>query len=177
MKGIASHNYTSHHNSTIENSKIVPANSTRPSQNHAKICIINARSLRNKFSDLKALAFADEYDIIGVSETWINTDHRDYIAEYSLPGYSIFNSERIGKIGGGVLMYIKTELCPILINKPAIRNIDSIYVQIKSQSHKKLILALTYRPPAQTTEIDTQIYDQIADIICEGDTIIFGDFN
>ena len=40
--------------------------------------MFNARSLRNKFSDLEALAISEEFHIIGISESWINTENRDF---------------------------------------------------------------------------------------------------
>ncbi|MCP4272758.1 MAG: hypothetical protein GY781_12470, partial [Gammaproteobacteria bacterium] len=36
---------------------------------------------------------------------------------------------------------------------------------------------ITYRPPAQSSEIDSIIYDQIVETCCQGDAVIFGDFN
>ncbi len=40
--------------------------------------MFNARSLRNKFSDLKALAATDDFHIIGITETWLNTNQGDF---------------------------------------------------------------------------------------------------
>ena len=74
-------------------------------------------------------------------------------------------------------MYIKNVLSPILITNTEIKNIDSVYVQIKTKSRNKLTLGLIYRPPAQSSETDKKLYDQIADISCQGDVIFFGDFN
>ena len=34
-----------------------------------KVCLVNARSLRNKFQDLAAIAFLENFDIIGVTES------------------------------------------------------------------------------------------------------------
>ncbi len=133
--------------------------------------------MRNKFSDLEALALFENYDIIGVTESWINTEERDFLAEFAIPGYCLFNSERKNKVGGGVLLYVKENLSPILLTKPTINNIDNIYVQIKNKSHSKLTVGITYRPPAQSSEIDSIIYDQIVETCCQGDAVIFGDFN
>ena len=51
-----------------------------------KVCLVNARSLRNKFHDLAAIAFLENFDIIGVTESWVNTEKRDFLAEYNI-GY------------------------------------------------------------------------------------------
>ena len=43
--------------------------------------------------------------IIGITESWANNDITD--AELGLEGYVMFRKDRIGKRGGGVLLYIK----------------------------------------------------------------------
>ena len=140
------------------------------------VCLVNARSLRNKFLDLAALAYFEEYDIIGVTESWINTEGRDYLAEYNLKGYSLFSCERSQRVGGGVILYIKSHLHPQEISKPNIENIDTKYVQIRSGSDK-LILGLVYRPPSQTQIIDSILFEQISDICNVNNAVILGDFN
>ena len=52
--------------------------------------MFNPRRLSNKFSDLEVLATSEEFHIIGLSESWINTENRDSLVEYNLPNYSIF---------------------------------------------------------------------------------------
>ena len=66
-------------------------------QNFLKICMFNARILKNKFSDLEALAASDDFHIIGVSELWINTENRDFLVEYNLSDYSMFSCEQQDK--------------------------------------------------------------------------------
>ena len=141
-----------------------------------KACYINARSIRNKFTDLEALAALEEYHVIGVTESWLDTTNRDFLAEYSLPGYSAFSCERQNRLGGGVLLYVKASLHPTLVQKEVINNVDVAIVEIKNRS-RKVTLALIYRPPRVTSDIDDRLYEQIADISCHTDSIFFGDFN
>ena len=44
-------------------------------------------------------------NIIGVTESWANNDITD--AELGLKGYVMFRKDRMGRRGGGVLLYIK----------------------------------------------------------------------
>ena len=46
--------------------------------------------------------------IIGITESWANTDITD--AELLLTGYVIFRRDRIGRRGGGVILYIKESI-------------------------------------------------------------------
>ena len=80
---------------------------------YIKACYIKARSLRNKFTDLEALAATEDYHVIGVTESWLNTASRDFLAEYQLPGYVLFSCERKNRAGGSVLLYVKACLHPI----------------------------------------------------------------
>ena len=73
-------------------------------------------------------------------------------------------------------LYVKPHLHPHVITKPQITNIDVKYAQILSGS-EELILALVYRPPAQNSNVDNELYEQISDICNHNDAIIFGDFN
>ena len=98
---------------------------------------VNACSLRNKFSDLQEIAFTENYDIIGVTESWLNLQNRDYLAEYNIPGYVTFEKSRVNKNGGGVILYIKASLNPILLSKPNIANVDALFILLKNHSGEK----------------------------------------
>ena len=138
---------------------------------------VNARSLRNKFSELEEMAFTEQYDIIGVSESWLNLLNRDFLAEYNIPGYITFEKSRLNKNGGGVILYIKAGLNPILLSKPIIANVDALYIILKNHSGKKLAIILTYRPPAQPVQTDSDLFDQLSEIIDTHDAVVMGDFN
>ena len=46
--------------------------------------------------------------IIGKAESWANTDISD--AELGLTGYVMFRKDRIGRRGGGVILYVKKQI-------------------------------------------------------------------
>ena len=138
---------------------------------------VNARSLRNKFSELEEIAFTENYDIIGVTESWLNLQSRDFLAEYNIPGYVTFEKSRVNKQGGGVVLYIKDNLNPILLSKPIIPNVDALFILLNNHSGKKLAITLTYRPPAQPVQTDSDLFDQISEISDTHEAVIMGDFN
>ena len=149
---------------------------TTPESNHLKACYINARSLRNKFEDLQVLASTHDYDIIGVTESWLNTENRDFIAEYKLPGFSIFSCERTNRIGGGVILYVRSTLNPIAVKTETVTNVDQVYIEIKGKSNK-VIIGLIYRPPGQHIEVDHALSESIFESSCRCEAVIMGDFN
>ena len=118
----------------------------------------------------------EEYDIIGVTESWIDSKYKDFLAEFSIPGYNLYSSERHQRKGGGMLLYVKSTLHPIALLKQAIENINATYIQLKINL-RKITIGLIYRPPAQSHSIDDKLYEQLAEISCENQSIIFGDLN
>ena len=70
----------------------------------------NARSLKsnsNKIKDPLSELNLD-FDIITIVETWF--DDKDDISEFVLDGYNCYNINRSNKKGGGVVIYIKSDL-------------------------------------------------------------------
>ena len=138
--------------------------------------MFNARSIRNKFSELEALAASEEYHVIGVTESWINMQDGDFSAEFRLPGYSMFSYERENRAGGGVLFFVKASLHPTVIEKEKIISVDKIFLQLIVRS-RKIILGLVYRPPAHNPTADRKLYEQLTDISNSFDSVFIGDFN
>ena len=126
---------------------------------------------------MEEVVLTENYDIIGVTESWLNTENRDFLAEYNLPGYSIFEKSRTDKKGGGILLYVKDHLNPVQLPKPQIANIDTLYLLLKDNLGKKIVIGLIYRPPAQPVPTDREIYEQISEICNNEDTVLMGDFN
>ena len=67
---------------------------------------LNARSIVNKKSELNIMV-----DDICITESWANNDIT--YAKLGLAGYVMFRKDRMGRRGGGVLLYIK-ETIPAL---------------------------------------------------------------
>ena len=57
--------------------------------------------------------------IIGITESWANNDITD--AKLGLEGYVMFRKDRMGRRGGGVLLYIK-ETIPAYMKYSYTRN-------------------------------------------------------
>ena len=59
----------------------------------------------NKKSELNIMVNDSDPHIIGITESWANKDITD--AELGLEGYVMFRKDRMGRRGGGVLLYVK----------------------------------------------------------------------
>ncbi len=79
--------------------------------------MFNAGSLMNKLDELNNLASLSHIDVICVTEAWLHDELKDH--EISLPGYVLFRHDRpSSKRGGGVALYVKSNLRPQLITPP-----------------------------------------------------------
>ena len=73
-----------------------------------KCVCLNARSILNKKNELDMVDDIKPH-IIGITESWANNDITDaeFGLELKLEGYVMFRKDRMGRRGGGVLLYIK----------------------------------------------------------------------
>ena len=70
-----------------------------------KCVCLNARSIIHKKNELNIMVDEIKPRIIGIIESWTN----NYItyAELGLEGYVMFRKDRMGRRGGGMLLYIE----------------------------------------------------------------------
>jgi len=143
-----------------------------------KIVHINCRSMRANFDKLKLFVSQTmaRFDIIAISETWLN-DYDD-LKQYDLDQYNAYYCSRHGKAGGGVALYIKSELQQKKIQDVKIANVfEYICAEILLTNCKKIIIGTIYRAP----NADHTIFnDQLKNIIMLQKNKTFylcGDFN
>jgi len=72
-----------------------------------KVCVQNCRSLVKNLSLFQRFVYSSDFQIIGVSETWLNDTITD--CEILFKAYSIYRKDR-GSSSGGVLLAISNEL-------------------------------------------------------------------
>ena len=75
------------------------------SKSEIKCVCLNTRSIINKKTELNIMVDDIKPHIIGITESWANNDITN--AELGLEGYVMFRKDRIGRRGGGILLYIK----------------------------------------------------------------------
>jgi len=104
-----------------------------------KCLCFNAQSLRNKMSELLATVTAKDPEIIRITESW--GDEKISDAEFSIPGYSMYRSDRtFGHRNGGVLLYVKADLNAVQVT-------DQIWCKINITSGNELYIGVCYRSP------------------------------
>ena len=79
-----------------------------PTEFGYKCVCLNARSIVNKRNDLNNMVEDIDPHIIGITESWATPDISD--AELGMTGYVMFRKDRLGRRGGGVILYIKESI-------------------------------------------------------------------
>ena len=114
-----------------------------------KIAHLNAELLnRQHFFQTKELALENDFDILSISETLINSSVTN--ASVEIPGYRIFRLDRIGKTGAGVCAYVKSALkVDVLKDLTGITEsgLHQLWIQVQNKKLRSLLVCIIYRPP------------------------------
>ena len=136
--------------------------------------LFNARSLRNKMTDFRAFVATFSVDIIAITETWLDTGGRDFEGEYHLPGYSMFHRDRVNRAGGGVLLYVRTLLTPVLV--PIVSPFEIVGAELRG-CYPALQVFVVYRPPKHNLDPDLALYECLSRLLQDKPSLVVGDFN
>ena len=104
----------------------------------------NVRGLDTNLAQVKLLAFNTNQDVLAISETLLSPALKDH--EIAIQGYQILRRDRIGRTGGGVVIYHKDSLDCISIEKYDNPDIEATWLEVKIRS-QRLLVGCIYRPP------------------------------
>jgi hypothetical protein len=151
-------------------------NSISPFCSNFKVVHINAQSLRCHIDEIRVLFLSCNVDAICVSESWLKPDISDF--EIQLPGYKIIRNDRLGKVGGGVAIYLRSHisskvLChslPHYCSKP-----EYLFIEI-AINNTKCLLSVCYRPPkiGFLSEFENALLNYMPSY---NNILVLGDFN
>ena len=112
--------------------------------------------------------------IIGITESWATPDISD--AELGMTGYVMFRKDRLGRRGGGVILYIKESIqaYEIKLEKKAECE-EAVWCNIVT-GKSTLTVGLVYRSPNISMEENEKMHNAIKEV-SKRDCIIMGDFN
>jgi len=140
----------------------------------------NATSLINKWSDLNSLILVlNSPHIILITETWFNT-----LSICKLDNYNLFCKNREAVRGGGVAIYVRSDLESFEVSDGTLSNTRSEQVWCFVKVNEETILVgCVYRPPLADGGISHEISKSIgyASHLCKADSskhlLVAGDFN
>ena len=68
---------------------------------YLKLCLLNARSIKNKSADFVCYGLSTGADVFAITETWFTDKDIAHKAEITLLGYKLLDRPRTEKSGGG----------------------------------------------------------------------------
>ena len=146
-----------------------------------KLSIIhfNSRSMYANFNNIKEYVntFTQPFNIIAISETWINTDKG---IDFELNGYELRYNNRKNKGGGGVAIYVDVSLNFRVLDcmTTVVDNLlECITIEICKEKHKNVIISCIYRAPGSSIEIFNEWIEGMFSQINSKIVFICGDFN
>ena len=79
-------------------------------ENKLSVYYTNCRSILNKIDLLRGLACVEKFDIIALTETWLDMSGKVFNPEVKIDGYTLFYKDRENRRGGGVALYVRDTL-------------------------------------------------------------------
>ena len=108
FKLVSQGGYTEKPNTTSIDKDSKKTSATNSVEFGYKCVCLNARSIVNKRNELNIMVEDIDPHIIGITESWATPDISD--AELGMTGYVMFRKDRLGRRGGGVIIYIKESI-------------------------------------------------------------------
>ena len=127
----------------------IERNANRNSHKGVKCFLANARSLKNKFQDLHAIVFAEQFYVLAITETWFDPSVLDH--EVIPSGYTIYRRDRQDQRGGGVLLAFCNNL--MFVRRSDLEtSCKLLWCEFTDDQGSKYLFAVFYRPP--NTNVD-----------------------
>ena len=125
------------------------------------------QSLPPKIDELIALIQVENFDVIALNETWLDTENKYLLSEVAIHGYKVFHVDKptpTGR-GGGSIMYVKNTLNPIERKSSATCTREIIQVDINPKNAVHLKPVLIYRNPRITAADDDEFHTMLEEIL------------
>ena len=156
--------------------------------NIPSLFLTNCNRVLNKLDELHLVANSKTFDIIALTESWLNEDIDDSVLAMS--GYSLFRRDRSARMGGGILCYISNAI-PVWSPTLETSNDDDLEImwlilrpRVLPRPMSVVALAVVYCPPWFNVDMCRKCCRYI--IECAGELsrkypnlllLICGDFN
>lgn len=120
------------------------------------VASLNIQHLLPKLDELKFHLYDKAGpDIVGLYETFLNRDINDSVL--IIDTFNIERKDRVGKNGGGVLVYISNKVPYKRRHDLEDDDIESICIEITYPNKRPFILSFIYRPPCSNQKLDKYI--------------------
>ena len=136
----------------------------------------NICNISNKLDELAHLLLHGNIDILGLQETFLNSNTLDSVLQVN--GFNFFRKDR-GANGGGILVYIRNSLKVLRRSDLESDDCEMLWLQLFERKHSAIsLIGFIYRPPSSDSSLDECIASNIeAACIKSSKIYILGDVN
>ena len=139
----------------------------------------NCRSLnQEKLADLRQYTVRYDPDVICLTETWFTQERED---NSQIPGYNLFCSNRVKRIGGGAAIYIRSSINAKVIERCDSSTVSAVWLLVRHPEMPKTILSCIYHPPSSDNNVTLDYLENSLCKLCSKNPnakiMVIGDFN
>ena len=146
-----------------------------PKEKGIKVSHLNIRSLRNKIHDLEILLKDYPYELISLTETWLD----EFICNnmITVNGYNLERKDR-AEHGGGVCCYIRSNIPYIRRYDLEDDELELLWIEIKPRNETSFFVGTVYRQPSGSISFFDVLENNLDKAAAFSDRIVLlGDFN
>ncbi|KAJ8031077.1 hypothetical protein HOLleu_27685 [Holothuria leucospilota] len=120
------------------------------------------------------------FSFIAISETWFNTT--TFHDLFNIDGYNFIHNDRIDGRGGGVALYIKSNIKYVIrddLSRHLTNDAETVFIEIQNGNKGNVIIGVIYRPPDNQMASFNNSLSSCLHVICNEhkDCFLAGDFN
>ncbi|CAH8292204.1 unnamed protein product [Schistosoma rodhaini] len=141
------------------------------------LMLINARSIQNKMTQLRALLLLHNPSLVLITESWLSSDITDTYLQ--IDTYELFRCDRVTKKGGGCLIYASKNMRTEIFSDHILSKVpDSMWLTVHTLECK-ILIGCIYGAPNTPSLTDTIISESFAKAasLDFAYKIVCGDFN
>lgn len=141
-------------------------------------CCMNSQSIcarkLSKLEELRNIAMVSKVDVMCLSESWLNETVNDDLLQ--IESYKIVRNDRVGRIGGGILVYLKNNL-KFRVLEMSGRESETEYILLEAAiNSEKILFGFFYNPP--NVDCSQLLSEKFSSLDYQYDNILLmGDFN
>ena len=148
------------------------------------LCVLNARSLRNKSSTFVDLVCDSKADLFAVSESWLTVNDTAILSEITPQGYTLHHCPRSDRRGGGTALILKESINVEKVSVAGKGSFEASEWLVNPAATTRLRVVIVYRPPysvkhpVSTSTFITEFSDYLESLVMSSEPLlILGDFN
>ena len=111
------------------------------------LCVLNARSLRNKSATFVDLVCDSKADLFAVSQTWLTVNDTAILSEITPQGYTLHHCPRSDRRGGGTALILKESINVEKVSVAGKGSFEASEWLVNPAATTRLRVVIVYRPP------------------------------